>query len=243
MAADAGGRGTRPDRRRPGVVAVVAAALVLGGSGAVVAGVLGQDDPPAPPAARSSSASPVEARPTPAPSGSASPSPSVTPPVASPTTVPAVPQPLPVAVSVPAIGVESELITVGLRPDGTLDVPEGPDYDKAAWFDGSPRPGAPGPAVIEGHVDSAENGPSVFYRLGDLAVGDEITVTREDGTTATFRVDDVQAYPKDDFPTLEVYGNTDDAQLRLITCGGEFDRGTGHYVDNTVVYASLVAPA
>jgi LPXTG-site transpeptidase (sortase) family protein len=146
-------------------------------------------------------------------------------------------------VSVPAIGVESELITVGLRPDGTLEVPEGADYDKAAWFDGSPRPGAPGPAVIEGHVDSAENGPSVFYRLGDLTVGDDITVTREDGTTATFRVDDVQAYPKDDFPTLEVYGNTDGPELRLITCGGEFDRGTGRYVDNTVVYASLVATA
>ncbi len=155
----------------------------------------------------------------------------------------AVPQPLPVALTVPAIDVSSDLITVGLRADGTLEVPEGPDYDKAAWFEESPRPGAVGPAVLEGHVDSAENGPSVFYRLGDLRVGDEIAVTRDDGSTVTFRVDDVRSYPKDDFPTLDVYGNTTGPELRLITCGGEFDRAAGHYVDNTVVFASLVEPA
>ena len=140
---------------------------------------------------------------------------------------------MPVAISVPSIGVASALITVGLRPDGTLEVPEGPDYDKAAWYDGSPRPGATGPSVIEGHVDSAENGPSVFYRLGDVRPGAEVVVERDDGTTATFRVDDVRSYPKDDFPELEVYGNTDGPELRLITCGGDFDSGSGHYVDNT----------
>jgi LPXTG-site transpeptidase (sortase) family protein len=117
----------------------------------------------------------------------------------------------------------------------------GPDYDKAAWFDGSPRPGDVGPAVIEGHVDSAKNGPSVFYSLGEIAAGDRIDVARADGTTVTFQVDEVRVVPKDDFPTLEVYGNTDGPELRLITCGGPFDSSAGHYEDNVVVFASQVA--
>ena len=147
------------------------------------------------------------------------------------------------SVSIPAIDVRSDLITVGLNPDGTLEVPQpGPDYDKAAWFRDSPRPGDVGPAVIEGHVDSAANGPSVFYRLGDLAPGDRIDVGREDGTVASFVVDEVRVFPKDDFPTLAVYGNTERPELRLITCGGPFDRSVRSYLDNVVVFASLDAP-
>ncbi len=230
----------RPGGRRPGRwstrwTAAAVGALLVGGTAAVAVGVLGQDgDPPAPPEpAATATAAPD---PSVAPTATAVPPP----PPATPSATDA-PQPVPVAVSIPSIEVSSELITVGLRPDGTLEVPEGPDYDKAAWFEGSPRPGATGPSVIEGHVDSAENGPSVFYRLGDVRPGAEVLVQREDGTTATFRVDDVQSYPKDDFPQLEVYGNTEGPELRLITCGGDFDGGSGHYVDNTVVFASLVA--
>ncbi len=131
----------------------------------------------------------------------------------------------------------SDLITVGLNRDGALEVPQpGPDYDKAAWFDGSPRPGAVGPAVIEGHVDSAANGPSVFYALGELVAGDRIEVTRADGSVVAFVVDEVRIVPKDDFPTFAVYGNTEGPELRLITCGGPFDRRTGHYRDNIIVY-------
>jgi LPXTG-site transpeptidase (sortase) family protein len=148
----------------------------------------------------------------------------------------------PVSISVPAIGVRSDLLTLGLNPDGTLEVPQpGPDYDKAAWFGDSPRPGDVGPAVIEGHVDSAANGPSVFYRLGDLVVGDRIDVTREDGTVAGFVVDEVRVVPKTDFPTFDVYSNTDGPALRLITCGGPFDSKARSYLDNIVVFASLVA--
>jgi LPXTG-site transpeptidase (sortase) family protein len=147
-----------------------------------------------------------------------------------------------VSISIPAIDVRSELITLGVNPDGTLQVPQpGPDYDKAAWFDGSPRPGEVGPAVIEGHVDSAANGPSVFYSLGEVVAGDRIDVARADGSTVTFQVDEVRVVPKDDFPTLEVYGNTDGPELRLITCGGPFDSSDGHYEDNVVVFASQVA--
>lgn len=146
---------------------------------------------------------------------------------------------------IPAIEVSSVLTEVGINSDGTVEVPQGPDYDKAAWYRGSPTPGELGPSVIEGHVDSEKDGPSVFFRLGGLLPGDEVLVTREDGSTAVFKVDGVRQFPKDDFPTLTVYGNTDHAALRLITCGGSFDRGTGHYRNNVVAFASLarVVPA
>lgn len=218
-------------RRALGLAAGLA--LALAGTAAVAVGVLDQDEPPARPPAATSTSAPGPSRPSP-------PAPAPDPASSPPPAVQAPEQPLPVAISVPSIGVESELITVGLRPDGSLEVPEGADYDKAAWYDGSPRPGAVGPAVIEGHVDSAEGGPSVFYRLGEVEPGDEVHVVREDGSEVTFRVDDVQAYPKDDFPTLDVYGNTPGPALRLITCGGDFDRASGHYLDNTVVYASAM---
>jgi sortase (surface protein transpeptidase) len=122
-----------------------------------------------------------------------------------------------------------------------LEVPApGPYYDDAAWYEHSSTPGAIGPAVIIGHVDSAANGPSVFFHLRDLRPGQEILITRADGLVAVFRVDGVGAYPKLDFPTQLVYGETDHAALRLITCGGTFDRATGHYQDNIIVFASLI---
>lgn len=247
MTADAGRGATTSRARRPGgtVVAAVAALLLLGGGTAVAVGVAGQDADPPQPSAEPATGTPdrPEASRAPAdtsglPAGGDT---SAPPPVTSPSAA-LPPVALPSSVSIPAIGVQSELITLGLNPDGTLAVPQpGPDYDKAAWFDGSPRPGDIGPAVIEGHVDSAENGPSVFYSLGSLAVGDRIVVARADGSTVAFQVDDVRVVPKDDFPTLEVYGNTDGPELRLITCGGSFDRDEGHHRDNIVVYARAVS--
>ncbi|WP_298989028.1 class F sortase [uncultured Pseudokineococcus sp.] len=147
----------------------------------------------------------------------------------------------PVRLRVPAIGVDTDLLHLGLNDDGSLAVPprEGPDNLKASWYDGSPRAGEVGPTVLAGHIDS-KAGPSVFYRLGELEPGDEVLVDRADGTTATFVVDTSERYPKDDFPTRRVYGQTPDAQIRLITCGGVFDRSVGHYEDNTVVYGHLV---
>lgn len=145
----------------------------------------------------------------------------------------------PVALDIPAIEVGSPLTQVGLRPDGTMEVPRGADYDRAAWYQPSRTPGEVGPAVIVGHIDSAERGPSVFFRLGELVAGDTISVARHDGTTAVFTVDAVGSYPKDDFPSREVYGSTDHAALRLITCGGEFDDRTNQYRDNIVVFAHL----
>ncbi len=243
MPGDAG-PGNASRARRPGrtVLLVLAVLLLLGGGTAVAVGIAGQDaDPPIPSASAVPASTSARATPESAPPSSSGGVPAPEPAAPTPVT-PAMPEAVapPVSVRIPAIDVQSELITLGLNPDGTLAVPQpGPDYDKAAWFDGSPRPGAVGPAVIEGHVDSAANGPSVCYALGELVAGDRIEVTRADGTVAAFVVDEVRVVPKDDFPTLAVYGNTDGPELRLITCGGPFDSSAGSYEDNVVVFARL----
>ncbi len=157
---------------------------------------------------------------------------------------PVLPRSAPLALVIPAIGVRSPLLHLGQTPDGALEVPApGPHYDDAGWYQYSPTPGSLGPAVIAGHVDSADSGPSVFFRLGSLHPHDAVLVTRADGTVATFTVDDVRRYHKAEFPAGVVYGDTNHAALRLITCGGSFDRASGHYLDNIVVLASLVGPA
>lgn len=149
---------------------------------------------------------------------------------------------LPASISIPSIDVSSPVNTVGLDADGRMEVPApGPRYDQAAWFRGSVTPGENGPSVIIGHVDSARNGPSIFYDLGALRPGAAFTVTREDGSVLTFRVDGVRSYPKDDFPTRTVYGPTTRPELRLITCGGDFDSSARSYRDNTVVFAHLLS--
>lgn len=147
----------------------------------------------------------------------------------------------PAAIEIPAIGVRSEMQQVGLTAEHTMEVPApGPHYDDAAWYKHSATPGAVGPSVIVGHVDSASDGPSVFFDLGNLRPGDEVLVTRLDGTVAVFEVEAVHQYSKDDFPTELVYGHTEDAALRLITCGGAFDSAERSYRDNIVVFATLV---
>ena len=146
----------------------------------------------------------------------------------------------PVSLTIPLIGVQTRLMTLGLAADGTMQVPPLSSASVAGWFTGSPRPGAVGSAIIVGHVDS-HNGPAVFDRLDELRPGDDVYVKRADGTTAKFRVTSRQTYLKDHFPTQTVYGPTPDAELRLITCGGAFDYATGHYLSNTVVYATEVS--
>ncbi len=142
---------------------------------------------------------------------------------------------------IPSIGVTSDLLRLGLNGDGSVQVPPLADDDRAGWYENGPAPGAVGPAVLLGHVDSAEFGPGVFYDLGALEPGAEVLVTRADGTVAVFAVDRVERHPKDDFPTIEVYGNTEDAQLRLITCGGDFDSAVNSYEDNVIAFATLIA--
>jgi len=145
----------------------------------------------------------------------------------------------PVRVRIPAIGVDSELMDLGLQADGTLQVP--PSGFPAGWFTGAPTPGERGPAVIAGHVDWGGSA-GVFYELRKVVAGDEITVDRADGSTAAFRVSQVGQYDKDAFPTAAVYGDLDHAGLRVITCGGDFDHAAHSYVDDVVVFADLVLP-
>lgn len=142
----------------------------------------------------------------------------------------------PVKVSIPSIEVSSPLEHLGLDDQKGMETPRDPA--KAGWYHPGPSPGAKGPAVIAGHV--TWNGtPSVFFKLATLAAGDTITVRREDGITAEFAVDRVEQYPKDRFPTVDVYRNLDHAGLRLITCGGDYSTADRHYSDNIVVYATL----
>lgn len=142
----------------------------------------------------------------------------------------------PVTLTIPAIGVRTRLVDLGLGRNGTLQVPYSTAL--AGWFTGSPRPGAVGSAVIAGHVDS-RTGPAVFYWLRDMRPGERIYVGRADGTLAVFTVTGVRTYPKDKFPTASVYGPVPDAELRLITCGGIFDQSLGSYLSNVVVFARL----
>ena len=145
---------------------------------------------------------------------------------------------LPVRLQIPAIGVSTPLVKLGRLPDGSLEVPK--DWDTAGWYDKGPRPGQPGPAVILGHVDS-KTGPAVFYQLRALRPGDTVRVGLADGRVLVFRVQRVQRYPKDEFPTEAVYFPTLNRELRLITCGGEFDYAARSYLDNIVVYADLAS--
>ncbi len=142
----------------------------------------------------------------------------------------------PTGVIIPSIGVRSGLVRLGLTSSGALQVPA--KASVAGWYTGSSRPGAIGAAVIVGHIDSL-SGPGVFFRLRLLRPGRLVYVRRADGSLAVFRVTAVHSYPKAEFPTQAVYGPAPNAQLRLITCGGEFNFATGHYLSNVIVYADL----
>jgi hypothetical protein len=142
----------------------------------------------------------------------------------------------PTAVRIPALGVTSDVMELGLRRDGSMEVP--PGAYPVGWYDRSPTPGQLGPAVLAAHVDWAGR-PGAFAGLDELLPGDTVEVDRADGSTAVFVVDRVEEHAKADFPSDAVYGDLDHAGLRLITCGGAFDEDTGDYADNVVVFAHL----
>jgi hypothetical protein len=148
---------------------------------------------------------------------------------------------LPVSVEIPAIGVSSKLLHLGVNSDGTIQVPSlYTQPGQAAWYKYSVTPGQIGASVIEGHVDTY-HGSAVFFRLGALRPGNRIDVTLADGVTAVFRVTGVRRYLKSTFPAKAIYGAAGYAALHLITCGGAFDGATGHYLGSTVVFASLTS--
>ncbi len=206
-------------RRRPPAWALAAAAAAIVG---LVVGLLlggGDDDAPAPAAA--------------APSTTSEPAATSAQPV-----VTSLGHIAPLQLIIPAIGVDTPLVNLGLQADGTLEVPQ--DYDKAGWFTGGNYPADPSgpPGLIAGHVDDS-SGPAVFFDLKELVAGDEIHVVRADNTVAVFIVTTSAQYPKNDFPAAEVYAPVPDSQLVLITCTGEFNENARSYLDNYVVRAAL----
>lgn len=148
------------------------------------------------------------------------------------------PRSAPLRVSIPAIGAESSLIPLRLNADRTVEVPPLSEPMQAGWYALGPTPGEAGASVILGHVDGY-GAPGIFFRLRELRAGDTVLVARADGTTARFVVYRTAQVPKDEFPTGQVYGGADRPEIRLITCGGAFDRLSGNYLDNVIVFAVL----
>jgi sortase (surface protein transpeptidase) len=222
----AGGRG-----RRARIVATLAGVTLAGTAAiAVAVGVAAQHPPPPQP-----SLEPAQSATTPGPAGRARDDQrSQRHPAASP---PALGYSEPERVSIPSIGVESDLVHLGLDSRGVMQTPQDPD--KAGWFTPSPAPGVPGASVLAGHV-TWDQQPVVFYRLGELRQGDKIEVARKDGRTAVFEVTRLGEFPKTSFPTRAVYGQVDRPSLRLITCGGTYDEETNSYQANVIVWAALV---
>ncbi len=203
------------------IAGLAGALLVIGGGSALGVAVSAQQHAPQPSASAAGSIGPRGASRVPA-------------------IGPTLPRSEPVSIDIPAIGVRSSLLHLGLNPNGTLQVPPlFAEPSEAAWYKYSPTPGQAGSSIIEGHVDTYK-GPSVFFRLGALVPGDTVNVTLADGTVAVFRVTGVRMYPKADWPWRTVFAQTRYAALHLITCGGDFDYSTGHYLSNVVVFASLV---
>jgi Sortase domain len=203
-----------PGRSRARAAGVVGVLLIVGGTAAVLVAVGAQRHAPQPPASAAGA------------TGAAASDLSVQ-------------RSLPVSINIPAIGVTSKLQHLGLNSDGTIRVPSlNATPGQAAWYKYSATPGQVGVSVIEGHVDT-HTGPGVFFRLGGLRPGDKVDVRLADGTVTVFRITGVRRYLKSKFPAKAIYAATRYAALRLITCGGDFDSATGHYLSSTVVFAAL----
>ncbi|WP_214409581.1 class F sortase [Sphaerisporangium fuscum] len=198
---------------------VAASATVLTGAVLVGCGLRPEQTPPAPP--------PVTAQARTADLAAATPVPAV------------LTRSEPRRLDVPRIGVHVPLGRLGLNADGTVQIPPVDHPEQAGWYARGVTPGERGAAVILGHVDGGGR-KGVFFDLGRMRAGDTITIGRADGSTATFAVESVEMVAKSRFPTRRVYGPLDHAGLRLVTCGGTFDRRIGHYTSNVIVYARLV---
>jgi sortase (surface protein transpeptidase) len=165
------------------------------------------------------------------------PSPTATPTATATATATALGRSVPVRLRIPAIGVDTPLLRLGLAADGTVQVPPITAHDRAGWYRHSPTPGQVGPSVILGHVTVGAYGDGVFRRLAELHRGEQAVARLENGRSAVFTVDEVRTVAKTHFPTEDVYGDVDRPELRLITCGGP--RGGDGYLDNVIVFATL----
>ncbi|REF00154.1 class F sortase [Thermomonospora umbrina] len=145
----------------------------------------------------------------------------------------------PVRVEIPRLGVRASVMEVGKNPDGTVEVPPLRRAELVGWYRHGPAPGSRGSAVLLGHYDDLR-GPAAFHRLGGVRRGDVVLVPRRDRTVARFRVDATERVRKTGFPARRVYGSVRYAGLRLVTCGGAYDRRERSYRDNLIVHAHLV---
>lgn len=224
-----------PARRRatPALITVLALAVTLSGCGAApgsgdgasAPSVTGASPGTTAPMNPTEAAEPSTAVPTPA-----------TPPAADAQSALSVGV-VPATLTVPAMGLTENLIPLGIQADGTMEVPV--DYDDVGYFTGGGQPGGIGPTVIAGHVDS-RSGPAVFFRLGEMVIGDRFALTGIDGSEFEYEVYKIEDHAKAAFPTMNVFGATTTDEVRLITCGGEYDQSIGRYVDNLVVFATRV---
>jgi hypothetical protein len=238
------------DRRGPIGAAAVAVLLLVVSTAAIVVGVKGSDGPPQPAAATPLTSTPAGPAPTPSGSRTSDPTSRATPearglealkPKAATQSKigPFLAASRPTVLDIPSIGVHAtDFVDLRVSADGSLGVP-GTTNEVGFYRDG-PSPGQLGTAVLGAHVDS-KKGPGIFYRLGAVKTGDKVQISRADRSVTTFVVDKVQAYPKDRFPDDVYTGDFTRAEIRLITCGGTFDRSTGHYRDNVVVFGHLTA--
>ncbi|MFD9814134.1 class F sortase [Streptomyces sp. NPDC059080] len=168
----------------------------------------------------------------------------VAPNVALPTTEPKtsaeLPRSVPTRIRIPQIGVDAPFTPLSLGPTGQLNAPPPNNSNLAGWYKNGATPGESGSAIVAGHVDT-KTGPAVFLQLDALKKGSTINITRTDKTVATFTVDDVATFSKTGFPSDRVYKDTPNPQLRVITCGGAYDKAAKDYTDNVVVFAHLTS--
>ncbi|MEU8923328.1 class F sortase [Kitasatospora sp. NPDC048545] len=212
--------------------------LLRAGMGAAAVGLLliynSVDTGPRTDEAATQAAPPAAAAPAvPGPSAAASP-----PPAAAVPGTPALKSAKPTRLRIPQIAVDAPFTELTLGPTGQLNAPPPNDKNLVGWYRDGVTPGERGSAVVAGHVDTTK-GPAVFLLLSLLLPGNKVEVSRADGTVAVFSVDSVETFAKDAFPDKKVYGKTPDAQLRLITCGGAYDKKRRDYLDNVVVFAHL----
>ncbi|GHH67625.1 hypothetical protein GCM10018781_23200 [Kitasatospora indigofera] len=222
MSDQAAGKSGVPTLLRVGMAAAAIGALLIYNS--VDASPVQAPAPPAPPVVTAAAAAPAPAQPA-APEEEAKPS-------------PAMARSAPTRLKIPQIAVNAPFTELTLDASGMLNAPAPDNKNLAGWYNGGPSPGERGSAVVAGHVDT-RTGPAVFLLLRMLLPGNKVEVTRADGQVAVFSVDSVQTFPKDSFPDAKVYGSTGNAELRLITCGGTYDKKRKDYLDNVVVFAHL----
>lgn len=233
---------------RRGALTAAAAGLAALGVGSIGWAATHQPAPPPAPSSVTVAGAPsatATSRPTPSSSPSALPSSDnaservvAAPSRKGPVAAPALPTSKPVRIVIPKMHLDKPLVGEGLEASGELKAPSEPG--QVGWYTGAPTPGSMGPAVIEGHV-TWNGDPAAFYQLGKLVPGDTVEVTRADGKVAVFTVTGGKVYSKDQFPTADVYGNLDYAGLRLITCGGTYDKANHRYLGNLVVFATLTS--